>query len=343
MASEPDMPRLVEPMLARPSTMPADESQWAFEVKWDGVRAIARSAPGRLRLLTRKGNDVMDAYPELAALSDALGERAAMLDGEIVAFDEHGRPSFQALQLRIHLRGETAVNRVAAVTPVTYMIFDLLWLDDESLMNLPYTERRASLEALELDGPNWHLSTYYEGEGSALFVATREQGLEGIVAKRLDSPYMPGRSGYWLKIKHSKSQELVIGGWTAGKGGRSEHLGALELGVYDEDGGLRYAGRVGTGFNAAELDRLSGLLASLARKDSPFSGAQPAQGAHFVEPRLVCDVDFAEWTKDGHLRHPSYKGLREDRDASEVKRERVAPRSQIPTLARQASQRAWRP
>jgi bifunctional non-homologous end joining protein LigD len=322
------MPEFVEPMLARLSAMPADEERWAFEVKWDGIRAIARSEPGRIRFLTRNGNDVTAAYPELRALNRALGSHAAMLDGEIVAFDERGRPSFQALQPRIHLRGDAAVRRRAAAIPVTYAIFDLLWLDGHSLLDLPYEERRARLAELALDGPNWRVPADHRGPGAgtAVLAATREQGLEGIVAKRLDARYAPGRrTPSWLKIKHAQRQEFLIGGWTEGKGGRSHSLGALELGVHDDDGTLRYAGRVGTGFDEAELARLGRLLAPLAREDSPFTGDQPPRGAHFVEPTLVCEVAFGEWTKDGRLRHPTYEGLRTDKPAVDVVRERVAP------------------
>jgi bifunctional non-homologous end joining protein LigD len=319
------MPDFVEPMSATLSTLPAEESDWAFEVKWDGVRAIAHSQPGRIRLLSRNGNDVTAAYPELRALGRALGSHAAILDGEIIAFDDSGRPSFEALQQRMHLRGEAAVRRRAQATPVTYVLFDLLWLDGHSLMGLPYTERRERLMALKLDGERWCTPEFHVGDGSALLAATREQGLEGIIAKRLDSRYTPARrSDSWLKIKHSQRQELVIGGWTEGKGARAQQIGALQVGVY-EQGALRYAGRVGTGFDAAELERLAGLLNPLERSDSPFEGRQPPRGAHFAQPRLVCEVEFSGWTKDGLLRQSSYKGLREDKSPKTVVRERVQP------------------
>jgi bifunctional non-homologous end joining protein LigD len=335
-ATAEEMPDFVEPMLARLSTMPKDETSWAFEVKWDGVRAIAHSEPGRLSLITRNGNDVSAAYPELRALNRALGSHSAMLDGEIVAFDEDGKPSFQALQPRIHLRGESAVKRQAAERPVTYAIFDLLWLDGHSLLDLPYTERRKQLATLELDGEHWRVPAHHEGQGSALLAATREQGLEGIVAKRLDSRYAPGRrDGSWLKVKHSRRQELVIGGWTEGRRARQNRLGALELGVHDpESGELKYAGRVGTGFDEAELDRLGELLKPLATRRSPFVGRQPARGAHFVKPQLVAEIEFGEWTRDGRLRHPRYEGLRDDKPAEEVVRERVqTPPSDTPSPA----------
>jgi bifunctional non-homologous end joining protein LigD len=325
-----EMPEFIQPMLARLSTLPADESEWAFEVKWDGVRAITRSAPGRISFISRNGNEVTGAYPELRALNRALGSHEAILDGEIVAFDERGRPSFQALQSRMHLRGETAVRRLAQTQPVTYVLFDLLWLDGHSLLDVSYAERRARLQELGLDGEHWRMPQYQAGDGAAFLAASSKQGLEGIVAKRLDSKYTPGgRGGSWLKIKNVQRQELVIGGWTEGKGSRSQRIGALLLGVY-EDGTLRYAGKLGTGFDAQELKRLADLLEPLARTDSPFADRQPPKGAHFVQPELVCEVEFTEWTRAGTLRHPSYKGLREDKPASEVVRERPVAASEIP-------------
>ena len=323
-ATAEPMPEFVAPMLAKLSTLPPDESQWAFEVKWDGVRAIAHSEPGQLRLLSRNGNDVTAAYPELRALNRALGSHRALLDGEIVAFDRAGRPSFQQLQLRMHLRGEAAVRRQAEGAPVTYMIFDLLWLDGHSLMGLPYSERRARLEQLGLDAERWHVPEAFVGEGSSLLAATRERGIEGVIGKRLDARYVTGRSSSWIKVKNWGRQEVVIGGWTTGKGGRSGRIGALLLGVYDGDRQLHYVGRVGTGFDARELERLAELLAPLARRTTPFSGRQPPKGSHFVEPQLVCEVEFSEWTHAGTLRQPSYKGLRDDKQAADVVRERVA-------------------
>ena len=318
------MPDFVTPMLAKLSTLPADESQWAFEVKWDGVRAITHSEPGRLRMLSRNDNDITAAYPELRPLNSALGSHRAILDGEIVAFDSEGKPSFQLLQPRMHLRGEAAVKRHAQSAPVTYMIFDLPWLDGHSLMQLPYTERRARLEALGLNSERWRVPDSFSGQGSSLLAATREQGLEGVIGKRLDSRYVAGRGGAWIKVKNWGRQEAVIGGWTTGKGGRAGSLGALLLGIHDGDGALQYIGRVGTGFDARELERLGGLLEPLARKSTPFTGRQPPKGSHFVEPELVCEVEFSEWTHAGTLRQPSYKGLRDDKRAEDVVRERVS-------------------
>jgi len=336
-----DMPERVEPMQARLSTLPREDSEWAFEVKWDGVRAIAYSQPGRIRLQSRNGNDVTPAYPELRALNRDLGSRSAILDGEIIAFDESGRPSFEALQPRMHQRGEAAVRRLAQSTPVTYVLFDLLWLDGHSLMDLPYSERHARLQELKLDGERWRTPALQVGDGAGLLTATGELGMEGIVGKRLASRYTPGRrDGGWVKIKNHQRQELVIGGWTEGKGTRAARIGALELGVHDELGELRYAGRVGTGFDEPELERLAALLRALAQDDSPFTGTQPPRGAHFVTPRLVCEVEFSDWTRAGKIRQASYKGLREDKDSTEVVRELVqfpeelasAPVASEPTL-----------
>jgi bifunctional non-homologous end joining protein LigD len=324
--ADPDreaMPTHITPMLARTGKLPPDERGWGFEIKWDGVRAIAYSQPGELRLESRNLKDITDSYPELARLNRALSSHGAVLDGEIVAFDRDGRPSFEALQPRMHVGSRNQAKRLAASTPVTYVIFDLLWLDGHSLMGLPYLERRERLGALGLNGERWQTPEHIIGEGSALLEVSRSQGLEGIVAKRLSSTYQPGaRARDWIKIKSFGRQEFVIGGWLPGKGKRRERIGALLLGVHDADGALRYVGRVGTGFTEQELELLSSLLVPLQRETSPFSaGERPPREAVFVEPRLVAEVEFREWTRGGNLRQPSYKGLREDKAAEEVVRE----------------------
>jgi bifunctional non-homologous end joining protein LigD len=333
LGTEP-MPERLVPMLAKAGPLPPkrEDPQWAYEIKWDGVRAVVFSEPGRMRLVTRNGNDVTARYPELARMNRALSMHRAILDGEVVAFDADGRPSFGALQGRMHLTRDSAVKRLAKENPVTYMAFDLLWLDGRSLMDRPYEERRAALRALLPDGERWQVPDHVVGGGEQLLAATREQGLEGIVAKRLDSIYEPGRrTGGWRKIKNTNRQEFVIGGWLPGEGRRRERIGALLVGVReDEDGRLRFAGRVGTGFTEAELDRLAELLQPLVQDESPFDvvpkGVKIPREAVWVAPELVCEVEFVEWTREGVLRAPSYKGLREDKPATLVVREPVAPR-----------------
>jgi len=316
-AREP-MPEHLVPMMAKLAKLPARDDEWAYEIKWDGVRAIAYSEPGRLRLESRNLNDIGARYPELRRLNRALGSHSAVLDGEIVAFDAEGKPSFERLQQRMHLTGESQIRRRAEDYPVVYVIFDLLFLDGHSLMGLPYSERRERLAALELDGPSWQTPEYQRGRGKDLLEATAANRLEGVVAKRLACPYEPGkRSGNWLKIKNTRRQELVIGGWLPGEGRRSGEIGALLMG-YHQGGELRFAGKVGTGFGEKELAMLRKRLTPLAREDSPFVGKQPQRGARFVQPQLVAEIEFGEWTKERILRHPSYKGLRDDKPAEQV-------------------------
>jgi bifunctional non-homologous end joining protein LigD len=316
------MPERVLPMLARTGSLPSDPDGWSFEVKWDGVRAIAYAQPGRLRLESRNLNEITDAYPEVRGLVEELGMHEAVLDGEIVAFDERGKPSFERLQRRMHVTTPSAVKRLAASVPVVYAIFDLLYLDGHSLIELPYSERRARLEELGLGGRAWRVPGIHLGDGTRLLDATREQGLEGIVAKRLDCRYEPGRrSGAWLKVKNTLRQELVIGGWLPGEGRRQKRIGALLVGYHDGPE-LVYAGRVGTGFTEAMLDHLATQLGPLRRDRSPFDrGPRLPREAVFVEPKLVADVEFREWTGEGILRAPSFKGVRDDKPSSAVVRE----------------------
>ena len=243
----------------------------------------------------------------------------AVLDGEIVAFDDNGRPSFERLQSRMHVTSPNAVRRLMGSTPVVYAIFDVLYLDGHSLMDLPYTERRERLEQLEFGGPAWRVPSVHRDAGKRLLEATASQGLEGVVAKRLDSHYEPGRrTGAWLKIKHVHRQELVIGGWIPGEGRRARRIGALLMG-YHRDGTFVYAGRVGTGFTEKTLNELLGKLEPLRRDTSPFGSAPKLpREAVFVEPSLVAEIEFREWTNEGVLRAPSFKGLREDKSPREV-------------------------
>lgn len=323
MDSAPDhwspMPDL-EPMLANPGAIPEGEARYALEVKWDGVRTLARVEGGRVRLLSRSGQDVTERYPEVRFLGEVLGSRSALLDGEIVVLDAQGRPDFQRLQQRMGVQGAAARHR-AATEPVTYMIFDLLYLDGMLQTDRPYRERRAALERLKLDGPAWRTPAYRVGDAVAFLDAARRAGLEGIMAKRLDGIYRPGkRSREWLKIKSQGRQEFVIGGWAEGK---ADPLGALLLGYFPHEGAdkMCYAGRVGTGFTRAQRDELRRALMRHRNPVSPFDGAVRGAGVHFVGPRLVCEVEFTEWTRAGTLRHPSFKGLRDDKDPHVVVRE----------------------
>jgi bifunctional non-homologous end joining protein LigD len=319
------MPSRLQPMKARlAKKVPSDEDRYGFEIKWDGVRALAYLERGRLRLESRTGRDVTGQFPEAHALLAKLGRRLAVLDCELVAFDDAGRPSFQTLQGRIHLASEALVRERMRAIPVTLMLFDILHLGGRSTRDLRYEERREVLEALELRGEGLQTPRWHRGEGAALLRVSREQGLEGVIAKRLDSRYLPGkRSDAWLKVKNHRSQEVVIGGWLPGKGRRSGTLGALLAGYY-EDGELRYAGKVGTGFSEGDLRRLIERLEPLRRAESPFSGRQPERGSIFVEPKLVGEVEFGEWTNAGTMRHPAFKGLRVDKPATDVVREETA-------------------
>jgi bifunctional non-homologous end joining protein LigD len=313
------MPDRLEPMLARTGPLPPDDGRWAYEIKWDGVRAIAFVQGGTLDLQARSGRDISARYPELRPLAAALAGHEVVLDGEVVAFDG-ARPSFQKLQSRMHLTSDSQIRRMAQQDPVHYIAFDLLYLDGRSLLDDRYDERRAALAELGLAGPTWQAPAHHVGDGAALLEATRAQQLEGIVAKRLDCPYLPGRrSPGWVKVKNIGTTDVVVGGWLEGEGGRSGRLGALVIGIPDEEGVLRYAGRVGSGFTDAELGRVKRLLDELASDASPFVGRQPPKLTHFVEPELVARVDFTERTGAGTLRQPSYKGLRDDVASRDVR------------------------
>jgi bifunctional non-homologous end joining protein LigD len=309
------------PMLAVSGELPADDEQWAFEVKWDGVRAITYVQDGALRMESRNLLDITPRYPEVHGLTEAVRGVGAVLDGEVVTFDEQGRPSFQLLQSRMHVQGARDVQRLMAKQPVVYVVFDVLWLAGRPTVALPYTERRRLLDRLDLDGPAWRVSTHHVGDGPTMAAASKERGLEGVMAKRLDSTYEPGRrSRAWVKVKNVRRQEVVIGGWLEGTRNREGRIGALLVGYYD-DGVLRFAGKVGTGYTDRTLEELAGTLAPLARDTSPFGAKVPYKQPHFVEPVLVCEVEFTEWTAGGTLRHPSYKGLRDDKRPQDVVRE----------------------
>jgi bifunctional non-homologous end joining protein LigD len=316
-------------MLATSGDLPADQQRWAFEVKWDGVRALAYVKNGQLTLESRNLADITARYPELGGMGSAIGTtHRAILDGEVVAFDEAGRPSFQQLQARMHLTGREEIRQRQAEVPVAYLLFDVLWVDDGWVIERPYAARRELLARLIEPGPTpWQVAPSHTGEGTALAEASRQQGLEGVVAKRLDSPYEPGRrSRWWIKTKNFLRHDFVIGGWVPGQGGRTGQIGSLMLGYYDDSGVLQYAGKVGTGFTQQELERLARLLRPLAQTENPFAETPPDwRVAHYTEPKLVAQVSYGHWTAAGQVRHSSYHGLRDDMPAEQVRREESPP------------------
>ena len=309
------------PMLATAGELPppAQDAQWGYEFKWDGVRAIAVVQAGTLTLWARSGTDITVRYPELARLPVQLAGHDAVLDGEVVAMDDRGRPDFGALQGRMHRTGPE-VHRMAAAAPVTYLVFDLLALDGEELRDLPYARRRERLDALGVGGERWVATPWFRGDGAAVLEASRDNGLEGVVAKRLDSPYRPGSRGPdWRKVKNVRTQAVVVGGWRPGQGRRAGGVGSLLVGLHDDAGRFVFAGHVGTGFTAQALRDLEQLF--VWRATSPFEGALPREvtrDARWVEPELVGEVAFAVWTADGRMRHPSWRGLRDDIAAEDV-------------------------
>jgi bifunctional non-homologous end joining protein LigD len=315
------LPQIISPMLATPGPAPTGPG-WAFEFKWDGVRAVAYAEPASVRVLSRNDRDVSTAYPELGEVARLLGGRRAVLDGEIVALDPDGRPSFAQLQRRMHVAGPPGALLTAV--PVAYYVFDVLHLDGESLLHLPYHRRRDRLAGLGLGGDTTRVPEHFAGADPAevLAVAGR-RGLEGVVAKRLESPYRPGRrSGDWIKTPFSRTQEVVVIGWKAGEGRRAGTVGSLVLAVTEPGGSLSFAGGVGTGFTAAMLRDLQQRLAPWVRRTPPVAGIarEHTRGVQWVEPVLVGEVAYRTFTPDGRLRHPSWRGLRPDRTVAEARR-----------------------
>ncbi len=320
------LPASIAPMLALPGSPPSGRlAEWAVEMKWDGVRALAFIENGRLRLVSRTGKDISATYPDLAALGGAVTGAQALLDGEIVAFTD-GRPDFEALQPRMHVSSADAAFRLSSTIPVSYLAFDALHLDGLALTARPYFERRKTLDTIISNGPRWLAPPNFPGPDlDAVRAASVANGLEGVVVKRLDSVYEPGaRPGSWLKVKNQLTQEVVVAGWKPGQGNRTGLVGSLLVGVHSDIGALVYAGHVGTGFSDPVLRMLTGRLDALRRPDSPFDGPVPAEYARpavWVEPRLVIEVTFDRWTRAGRMRAPAYRGLRDDKDPADVVRE----------------------
>ena len=321
-------------MLASPGPLPpaAEDGRWGYEFKWDGVRAIAGLAGGSVRLHARSGTEITPRYPELARVPAALAGRDAVLDGEVVALDELGRPDFGLLQGRMHRTGPE-VARLAAAAPVSYLVFDLLALDGVGLLHLPYAERRRRLDDLAPAGARWGSTPWFPGDGGRgpgggtsvgahVVRASRESGLEGVVAKLLDSPYRPGwRGAEWRKVKNLRTQSVVVGGWRPGAGRRAGGIGSLLVGVPDPAGDLVFVGHVGTGFTDRALDDLLGAVRP--RAASPFREVprEVTRYARWVEPVLVGEVAYGVRTRDGRLRHPVWRGLRDDLRVDQVELE----------------------
>ncbi|MFU8854021.1 non-homologous end-joining DNA ligase [Micromonospora sp. SL1-18] len=304
----------LKPMLAMTGQLPAGAG-WAYEFKWDGVRALADICRGDKHLYARSGVEVTTAYPELIPLAEQVDD--ALLDGEVVLFNELGQPSFTALAERMHVRNPTKAARLAASMPVTYMIFDLLRLRGEDLTGRPYRERRAALESLGLGAARWAVPPAF-ADGPATFEVAGEHGLEGVMAKRIDSAYRPGvRSPDWVKVKLEVTGDFLVGGWRPG----ARKIGGLLVGVPRQDGRLTYRGRVGGGIGAALERDLLRELEPLRTAASPFAGDVPredARGAIWVTPRTVVEIKYGQRTPDGRLRFPRILRLRPDKPPEEV-------------------------
>ncbi len=306
-------PPWIAPMLAVPGPLPVPDTEWAFEAKWDGARCVvATPGDGTLRLTSRARNDVTPTYPELHALGDVLRGRSVVLDGEIVALDGAGRSDFGLLQRRMGILNARRAARLALDVPAHLVVFDVLYLDGRRLSALGYEERRAILSGVLSAGPHWSVPSYVRGQGAKAWDTVVRGGLEGVVAKRLTSPYTPGlRSPDWRKTKRVETLDVVIGGWTQRNGAPAGVPGAVLVGL-DDPAGLRYAGSVGSGMSDRELGELRDYLRVIARPESPFTGPVDVAGAHWVEPRLVAEVSASQWTAAGRLRHPVWQRLRPD-------------------------------
>ena len=315
------MPSFIPPMLATLVAAPFDNPDWQFEIKWDGFRVEAVVDGGQVRIWTRGQQDAGRYFGAFLEPATWIKARAAIVDGEVIALDARGEPDFALLQERIKGR-----RSAAAVNPFVYEVFDLLHLDGRSLLDEPLAERRRMLKSVLLADPRVRLSEDVAGDGLAFFEAARMRGLEGIMAKDRRAPYLPGkRTLTWQKIKIRPEQELVVGGWTRGTG-KAVDLGALLVGFY-EDGALRYAGKVGAGFNTAIREELLAAIAPLAADESPFETPPPrsvTKSALWLRPELVIRAEFAGWTGDGLVRQAAYKGLDLGKDPRKVRRESPA-------------------
>lgn len=314
------------PMLAGAEGVPHNPDAYQLEPKLDGQRAVVIVEPSGVTLLNRRGGEITPTYPELGGLADALAPHAAVLDGEVVTFNEKGQTSFQRLQRRMHV--SRPPPRLLAETPAVFVVFDVLWLDGEPLVDRPQAERRRVLESLGIKGPAWQTAPVLDAAPAELLEACRQLGLEGFMAKRLDATYAVGRrSPAWSKVKCGRRREFVVGGWSAGQGSRQQTIGSLALGCYDctpeqaERLGhaprLFYVGQAGSGLTEEMIGQLRRLFAQISTPVSPFVSRPPLR-LSYVEPMLVVEVAYSEVTESGTLRQPSIKGLRADVLAAEV-------------------------
>lgn len=310
-------------MKAIAGDLPADDGSWAYEVKWDGMRVLARvdAAERKVTLHSARGADVSATFPELDAVADAVESHDALLDGEVVASDESGVPSFARLQRRMHVGDRRDAIERSREVPVSYVVFDLLELDGEEVWRLPWERRRELLEAVVHPTGCVQVPAAFRSGGAELLAEAERRGLEGVVAKRVDSAYEPGRrSPRWRKVKVRNLQEFVVAGWLGGSGNRSGAIGSLVLGCH-EAGRLRWVGNVGTGFTGEDLRGLAALLEPARSDRCPFDERPPpptGTRAMWVRPEMVVQVAFGEWTPERRLRHPSYLGRREDKAPEDV-------------------------
>jgi len=330
------MPESIEPMAATVTDYPPRGNDWLFEVKWDGVRAIAFVDREAVRLQARSGIRCERQYPELATIHHLIAADRAVLDGEIAVLDAKGVSQFHLIQPRISNTDPNSIAHMVRSTPVVYFVFDLLYLDGYDLRNVPLAKRRELLEAVVTPGPILRISEAFPGAGEEMLDAARETGLEGILAKHATSGYEPRRSREWLKIKIVTRQEFVIGGFTEPQGDR-DHFGALVLGTFEEDK-LRWVGNVGTGFDHKLLASIHSRLKPLITDECPFAERpRPDKGMTWVEPELVCEVKFSNWTQDGRLRAPVFLGMRADKPAAQVHREEAPPEETFAASAKEAT------
>lgn len=330
-----DLPELT-PMAATITDDAFDDDRWMFEFKWDGIRALAVCADEETFLMSRNKRDITATYPELQRFHERVVALEAVIDGEIVAFHE-GRPSFERLQSRMNLQNEHEIKRAMKTCPINYIVFDILYLDGRPMIGEPVEKRKELLSEIVVPSNLVQVSHYEFGAGTAMFEAARTAKLEGIIAKKLGSPYRPGRrTREWLKIKTIHDADLVIGGWSRGEGSRSSSFGSLLVGAYDGDA-LRFLGAVGTGFTDKMLEDLIPRLREMETDECPFAGGieavrsgrfgKPIRDPHWMRPELVARVEYREVTSVGRLRAPSFKGLRPDKSPEECLYEDVAGRT----------------